>query len=200
MKFLFDLLPVILFFATYKIAGGGTKGGSCSISPDVPIAQDPILLATGVAILATILQVGWLLLRRKKVDGMLWVSLAVVVLFGGATLYLRDPTFIQWKPTILYWTFAAIFLLSPLVTGRTLVRSMLEREIALPEKVWGRLNAAWVVFFAFMGAVNLAAVRTLSCDDWVSFKLYGFTGLMLAFVVGQGLFLARYIEDKKELQ
>ncbi len=197
MKFLFDLFPVIVFFAAYKLAGGGDKSGSCIVTPDTPITQDPILLATGLAIVATLGQVGWLLLRRKKVDGMLWVSLAIVTLFGGATLVLRDPTFIQWKPTILYWSFSAVFLLSPLFLRRPLAQAMLEEKISLPPKIWGRLNASWVAFFAFMGAVNLAAVRTLSCNDWVNFKFYGFTGLMLLFVLGQALFLARHVDVKE---
>jgi len=197
MKFLFDLFPVIVFFAAYKLAGGGDKGGSCMVTPDTPITQDPILLATGLAIVATLAQVGWLLFRRKKVDGMLWVSLAIVTLFGGATLILRDPTFIQWKPTILYWAFSAVFLLSPLFLRRPLVQAMLEEKISLPRKIWGRLNASWVAFFALMGAVNLAAVRSLSCNDWVNFKFYGFTGLMLLFVMGQALFLARYVDVKE---
>ncbi len=195
MKFLFDLFPVMVFFATYKLAGGGEKGGSCSATPDLTIVQDPILLATGLAILATLIQVCWLLFRRKRVDGMLWVSLALVTIFGGATLYFRDPTFIQWKPTILYWAFSIIFLLSPFVLGRTLVQTMLGQQISLPDKVWGRLNSAWIIFFMFMGAVNLAAVHNLSCNDWVNFKFYGFTGLMLVFVVGQALFLARYVQE-----
>src|SRR5437879_8320226 len=126
MKFLFDLFPVIVFYATEKLAVGGEKVVSCSTTPDLTIAQDPILLATGLAILATLIQVCWLLFRRKRVDGMLWVSLAIVTIFGGATLYFRDPTFIQWKPTILYWAFSIIFLLSPSILGRTLVQTMLE--------------------------------------------------------------------------
>ena len=195
MKFLFDLFPVIVFFATYKLAGGGEKGGSCSVTPDLPITQDPILLATGLAIVATLIQVCWLLFRKKKIDGMLWVSLAIVTIFGGATLYFRDPTFIQWKPTILYWAFSMIFLLCPFILGRTLVQTMLGQQISLPDKVWGRLNSAWIIFFMFMGAVNLAAVHNLSCNDWVNFKFYGFTGLMLVFVVGQALFLARYVQE-----
>src|SRR2546427_8701654 len=197
MKFLFDLLPVILFFSTYYLAGGGEKGGGCTVTPDLPITQEPILLATGVAILATVIQVCWLLFRKKKVDGMLWVSLVIVTLLGGATLYFRDPTFIQWKPTILYWAFSIIFLLSPLILGRTLVQAMLEHQISLPDRLWGRLNAAWIIFFVSMGAVNLAAVRMLSCNGWVSFKFYGATSLMLIFIVGQTLFLARYVEEKE---
>ena len=198
MKFLFDLFPVIVFFATYKLAGGGEKGGSCIPAPNVAITQDPILLATGLAIAATVFQVCWLLFRRKKVDGMLWVSLAIVTLFGGATLFFRDPTFIQWKPTILYWAFSGVFLLSPLFLGQTLVQTMLEQQIPLPARVWRRLNSAWIIFFAFMGAANLTAVYALSCDAWVNFKFYGLTALLLLFVVGQALFLARYVEVKGE--
>jgi intracellular septation protein len=198
MKFLFDLFPVIVFFATYKLAGGSEAAGSCRATPAVSILHDPILLATGVAIAATFVQVGWLLLRKKKVDGMLWVSLGIVSVFGGATLYLRDPTFIQWKPTILYWTFSIIFFLSPFVLKRNLAQTVLEKQISLPARVWGQLNAAWTLFFLVMGAANLAAVYRLSCDAWVNFKFYGLTGLMLAFIVAQGLFLARYIEEEKQ--
>lgn len=198
MKFLFDLFPVIVFFATYKLAGGGEKGGGCTVTPDTPIIQDPILLATGFAILATLAQVSWLLLRKKKVDGMLWVSLVIVTLFGGATLIFRDPTFIQWKPTILYWAFSLVFLISPLFLGRTLIQTMLQEKISLPDKIWGRLNASWIVFFLFMGAVNLAAVYNLSCNAWVNFKFYGFTALMLIFVLGQSAFLARHIDVREE--
>ncbi len=198
MKFLFDLFPVIVFFATYKLAGGGDKGGACSVTPDTPIVQDPILLATGFAILATLIQVSWLLLRRKKVDGMLWVSLIIVTLFGGATLVFRDPTFIQWKPTILYWAFSLVFLISPFVLGRTLIQTMLQEKISLPSRIWGRLNASWILFFLLMGAVNLAAVYNMSCNAWVNFKFYGFTGLMLVFVLGQSLMLARYVETPEQ--
>jgi len=194
VKFLFDLFPVIVFFATYYLAGG--QKGSCVVTPDLPITQEPILLATGAAILATVIQVGWLVLRKKKVGGMLWVGFAVIAIFGGATLYFRNPSFIQWKPTILYWTFAIVLLLSPFLLGRSLVRTMMERQISAPDKVWGWLNAAWVIFFAFMGVANLVAVSQLSCNAWVNFKFYGFTALLFLFAVGQALFLSRYVEEK----
>jgi len=198
MKILFDLFPVIVFFAAYKLAGGSES--NCTIAPNIPITQEPILIATGLAILATVFQVSWLLLRRKKVDGMLWASLAIVTLFGGATLLFRDPTFIQWKPTILYWMFSIAFLASPLVLGRTLVQTMLAQQISLPAKIWARLNAAWVLFFAFIGGANLAAVYTLSCNNWVNFKFYGLTGLMLVFIFGQALVLSRYVEANEGSQ
>ena len=177
MKFLFDLFPIILFFATYKFAG--------------------IYAATAVAIAATLVQVGWVKFRHGKVDTMLWISLGLIVFFGGATLLLRDPTFIKWKPTVLYWLFAAVLLVSATVLRKNLIRKMLEVQVTLPDPLWGRLNLAWVAFFALMGAANLHVAFTYSEETWVNFKLFGGMGLMLAFIVAQGMFLARYVEEKE---
>ena len=158
MKFLFDLFPVILFFIAFKVSG--------------------IYVATGVAIAATFAQIGWLLARGRKVDTMLWVSLAIIVVFGGATLLLQDETFIKWKPTVLYWLFGAVLAGSALIFRKNLIRKLMEEQISLPEPVWGRLNASWIGFFAFMGAVNLIVAYSLSTDAWVNFKLFGGMGLM----------------------
>ncbi|WIM06151.1 MAG: septation protein A [Candidatus Nitricoxidivorans perseverans] len=180
MKFLFDIFPVILFFATYKFAG--------------------IYAATAVAIAATLIQVGWVKFRHGKVDTMLWVSLGLIVFFGGATLLLRDPTFIKWKPTVLYWLFAAVLLVSATLLRKNLIRKMMEVQamVALPDPLWGKLNLAWVVFFVLMGVANLYVAFSFSEETWVNFKLFGGMGLMLAFIVAQGMFLARYVEEKKE--
>ena len=175
MKFLFDLFPVILFFIAFK-------------------AYD-IYVATGVAIAASFGQIGWLLARGRKVDTMLWLSLAIIVLFGGATLLLRDETFIKWKPTVLYWLFGAVLAGSTLLFRKNLIRKLMEGQIRLPDRVWGRLNASWIGFFALMGAANLFVAYTFSTDAWVNFKLFGGMGLMLAFVVAQSLLLARHIEE-----
>lgn len=177
MKFLFDLFPVILFFAAYKFAG--------------------IYVATGVAIAATFAQIGWVHFRHGKVDKMLWVSLGLIVFFGGATLVLRDPTFIKWKPTVLYWLFATVLLGSVLLLRKNLIRAMLEAQVALPESLWMKLNLAWVGFFAVMGALNLYVAYHYSEADWVNFKLFGGMGLMLAFIIAQGLVLAKYVEEKE---
>ena len=177
MKFLFDLFPVILFFAAYKFAD--------------------IYVATGVAIAATIGQIAWVHFRHGKVDKMLWVSLGLIVVFGGATLVLRDPTFIKWKPTILYWVFATALLVSDLIFKKNLIRAMVEAQIQLPETLWVRLNLAWVAFFAFMGGLNLYVAFNFSESDWVNFKLFGGMGLMFAFIIAQGLMLAKYIPEEK---
>ena len=174
MKFLFDLFPVALFFVAIQIWD--------------------IFVATAVAIAATFLQVGWLLVRRKKITPMLWASLVIVAVFGGLTLYLRDKTFILWKPTVLYWLFGVV-LAGGAVLGRNLIRALLGGEMRLPDAVWARLNWAWVGFFAFMGAANLYVAFNYSERVWATFKLFGGMGLMFAFVVAQSLFLAKYMEE-----
>lgn len=173
MKFLFDLFPIILFFIAFKMAD--------------------IYVATAVAIAATFVQVGWLKLRGKRVEPMLWASLAIIAVFGGATLALQDETFIKWKPTVLYWLFGAV-LAGALVLRRNLIRVMLSEQVQLPDPVWSRLNWSWIGFFVFMGAINLYVAYNFSTDHWVNFKLFGGMGLMLLFVLAQAMVLSRYVE------
>jgi intracellular septation protein len=176
MKLLFDFFPVLLFFVTFKLYG--------------------IYTATAVAIGASFAQIGWLLFRGRKIDRMLWVSLGVITFFGGATLLFGNETFIKWKPTVLYWLFAAILIVAQLVFRKNLVRSMMEHQVSLPDDVWGRLRASWIGFFLMMGALNLYVAYNYSTDAWVNFKLFGGMGLMLAFVLLQALLLAKHMHDK----
>lgn len=177
MKFLFDLFPVILFFVAYKFGG--------------------IFVATGVAIVATFVQIGWVWFRHRKVDTMLWVSLVIVTFFGGATLLLQDETFIKWKPTVLYWLFAAILAGGTLFMKKNLMKNLLSEQMQLPDEAWNKMNVSWIGFFVFMGFANLAVAFNFSTDTWVNFKLFGGTGLMLCFVLVQGLMLSKYMEEKK---
>lgn len=206
MKFLFDLFPVILFFAMFKWGEGnpdaaqalaqqylsGLVSGGAATS-----AQAPIMLATAIAILATFAQIGYLLIRRRKVDTMLWVSLAIITLFGGATIYFHNETFIKWKPTVLYWFFGTALLISQALIGKNLIRLMMEKQIALPDMVWQRLSLSWAAFFGAMGLVNLYIAYNFPTAFWVNFKLFGFTGLMIAFVIAQSLFLSKYVKDSQ---
>lgn len=177
MKFLFDLFPVILFFVAYKYAD--------------------IYLATQVAIVATFLQIGWLWFKGRKIDTMLWISLAVITVFGGLTLFLHDENFIKWKPTVLYWLFSAILLGGKFFFDRNLIQALLNEQLTLPELAWTRLNWSWIGFFAFMGLANLLVAFNFSTDDWVNFKMFGATALMLVFVLAQGLFLSKYLGESK---
>ena len=176
MKFLFDLFPILLFFIAYKFQG--------------------IYVATGVAIAASCLQVGWFWLRHRRVETMHLVTLALIVVLGGATLWLHNETFIKWKPTAVNWAFATVFLLSQYVGRKPLAERMMSSAISLPENIWQRLNLAWAVFFLAMGAVNIYVVYNFDTDTWVNFKLFGMMGLTLLFVVAQAFYLARHVKDE----
>jgi intracellular septation protein len=175
VKFLFDFFPVILFFVAFKLTD--------------------IYVATAVAIGATLVQVGYVLARRRKVSGMQWASLAIIVLFGGATLVLHDETFIKWKPTVLYWLASAVFL-GALVFGQNLAKAVMSEGIELPEPIWFRLAVAWGVFFFIQGALNLYVAHAFTTEVWVNFKLFGGMGLMLAFVLAQALWLSKHLPDE----
>lgn len=202
MKLLFDLFPVILFFIAFKyseknpeIAAGwvGSLIGSAMI--DLKLA--PILLATIVVIAATVAQIVWIWFRHGKVDKMLWVSLALVVVFGSLTLIFQNEAFIKWKLTLLDWVFAASMGFSALVLKKNAIKAMLGEQLKLPETIWNRLNYAWMAFFLAMGTLNLYIAFNFSTDIWVNFKLFGTMGLMLAFMLVQFAMIAKYIEEEK---
>src|SRR5258706_4172739 len=175
MKFLFDLFPVILFFVAFKFTD--------------------IYIATGVAIAATFAQIGWVLMHRRKVDGMLWVSLGVITLFGGMTLFLHDETFIKWKPTVLYWLFGATLLIGQFVFRKNLIKAMMEKKMTLPDAVWLKLLLSWAGFFAVMGVLNLYVAFNYPTDTWVNFNWFGGMELKLVFAVLQALMLAKHVDD-----
>jgi len=204
MKLLFDLFPVILFFVAYKLGNSfpheagqlaSTWLGALIASGKVTEAQAPILLATAVAIVASLAQVGWLLARGRRVEPMLWVSLGVIVVFGGATIWLNDETFIKWKPSILYLLFASSLVAGRLLWRRNFVRTLLGQQIELPDPVWERLLWVWSGFFALLAAANLYVAYHFSTDTWVNFKLFGLMGLTLAFVIGIGVWLSQHIKE-----
>jgi len=205
MKLLFDFLPIVLFFVTFKYAEG-QKEWAAQFASDhfsflvsggiVGPDEAPVLLATLVVIAATTLQVLFLLVRGKKVDMMLWISLAIVVVLGGATVWFHSETFIKWKPSVLHWFMALSLWISQIAFGKNLLKAMMGKQLELPDTVWQRLNAAWVVFFGLMGVINLYVAYNFSTGTWVNFKLFGFTGLMLLFMVAQGFYLNRYLKPE----
>ena len=202
MKLLFDLFPVILFFAAFKYSEKNPETAASWVasllgSALVDAKQAPILLATVVVIAATVAQIAWVHFRHGKVDKMLWVSLVLVTVFGGMTLIFQDETFIKWKPTILYWAFAGSMAFAALVLRKNPIKAMLGEQMTLPEPVWGKVNLSWIAFFLFMGVLNLIVAFNFSTDVWVNFKLFGGMGLMLVFVLGQGLMLSKYVEEKE---
>jgi len=179
MKFLYDLFPVILFFIAFKI-------------PDDP--TDGVMLATGVAIIASVLQVAIHRLRHGRVEKMHLVTLGLLLVLGGATLAFQDERFIKWKPTVVNWLFALVFFGSQYIGGKNLIQRMMEANVSLPDAIWTRLNLSWCAFFLIMGCANLYVAFTFPTATWVNFKLFGMLGLTLLFVLAQGLYLARHAE------
>lgn len=203
MKILLDFLPIVLFFLTFNQAekrpdeaaalatdwfGFMVSGGA------VGAKEAPVLLATVVVILATVLQVLYLKLRGQKIDTMLWVSLGLVTVMGGATIYFHSETFIKWKPSVLYWVMAAAFWLSPILSGRNLLKMMMGEQVELPGFVWRNLNLAWIGFFSLMGVLNLWIAYNYDTSTWVTFKSFGGMGLMLVFMVAQGIYMSRHMK------
>ena len=181
MKFLFDLLPLILFFAAYKMYD--------------------IYVATGVAIAASFVQIAGFWLKHRKFETMHVVTLGALVVFGGMTIFLRDPLFIKWKTTIVNWIFAAVIIYSQFFTKRSVSEVLFgdKAQIQLPRKAWRIFNMNWGIFFLFVGALNIyvAFYYGLHLDEsvreeiWVNFKVFGVIGLTLAFTFVQILVMAR---------
>jgi intracellular septation protein len=177
MKFLFDLFPVILFFIAFKFFG--------------------IFAATAVAMIATILQIIYVKLRHGTVDKMLLISGVIITVFGGATLLLKDPKFIQWKPSILYWLFSAGILGAQAFFNKNPMRSVMEKQISLPDAIWSKLNIAWGLLFLVLGFLNLYVAYHFSQDIWVDFKLFGITGIMFIFIILQTLIVSKHLPTEE---
>ncbi len=176
-KLLFDFLPIAIFFAVYKYSGD-------------------IITATAILIPATIAQVLYVYWRTGKVEKMLLVTLALVVILGGATVIFENKAFLQWKPTVVNWLFGVAFLGSEFIGQKNILKRMMGSQIELPIAIWRRLNLMWVTFFIFIGAVNLYVAFSghYSEAQWVNFKLFGMLGMTLVFVILQGFYLARHMD------
>lgn len=193
MKLFFDFLPIVLFFVAYKFGGGDYEFNG-------QIYQvEGIYAATAVMIVATLFQVSYTWLRHRTVERAHVITLVLVVLLGGLTLWLQNPDFIKWKPTAVNWLFALVFVGAYLFTDKSLLERMMGEHIQLPGKVWSRLNVAWVLFFLFSGVANLYVAFNFDEATWVNFKLFGMLGLTIAFVIAQSIYLARHaVEVSKE--
>lgn len=178
MKLLFDFFPILIFFIAFKFAG--------------------IYLATAAAIIVNFLQVGIHWLRYRTVPGLQLVSLGLIVVLGGSTLLLHSELFIKWKPTVLNWVLALLFLGSQLLSEKPFLQHLMENSINLPRPIWLQLNASWVIFFMLAGAANLFVAYCFDTNTWVNFKLFGMLGLTIVFAVLQAFYLARHVIEPAE--
>lgn len=201
MKLLVDFLPVVIFFLVYKFAPELVDSIAPLLSADNADALrnvQPIILATAVLIPATALQILYTRITTGKVEKMHIITLALVVLLGGATVALNNKEFIMWKPTIVNWLFAAAFLGSQWFMQKSFLQRMMESAVTLPDAIWKKLNYAWVAFFVFCGVANLIVAYQFSEEVWVNFKLFGLLGLTIVFIIGQSLFLYRHMDHKDQ--
>lgn len=186
MKFLFDLFPLLMFFAAFKVYD--------------------IYVATGVAIAASFTQVGGYWLKKRQFETMHLVALGTIVVFGGLTLFLHDDTFIKWKPTIIYWIMGGLLLATQFFGNKTAIERLLGKQIAIPKHIWARQNFNWAIFFVALGFLNIyiafyyaldldAAARQ---DLWVKVKVFGFTGLTFVFIIVQALMMAPHMKEPED--
>ncbi len=174
MKLLFDFFPILLFFIAYKFFG--------------------IFVATAVAMIASLFQVGYYWFRHHRVEMLHIITLVTILILGSATLLLHNIMFIKWKPTVIYWVFALVFLITQFFGPKTLLERMMDKQITLPPMLWKRLNLSWVFFWALMGIANLYVIYNYNTNTWVNFKLFGTLGLTILFVIGQSFFMRKHIK------
>lgn len=205
MKLLFDFFPIILFFVSYYQASfliENTFIGQL-IDPTKPDFISATIVATGAAIIASFIQVAIHWFNTHKFERMHIFSLVLITVLGSITIFLGNPAFIQWKPTVLNWLFAGVFLGSMFIGKKAIIQRMMGEHIELPENVWKTLNLSWVVFFFISGAANLyvafyynlSAPADARMDTWVNFKLFGLMGLTIGFVILQAIYLSRHISE-----
>ena len=192
MKQLLELLPLVLFFGAYQMDGDTLTVGGWSHT------FDGIFSATAVLMISTALT--WLvssLLEKRNDKRLMWMTLAVL-LFGAATLILRDQRFIQWKPTVFNWVLAAVFLGSQFIGKRTVLERALGSQLSLPRRIWTRLNVLWIGNFALVGALNLFVAYRFEEAVWVSYKLYSSIGFTLALMLLTVAVVAPHVKDDGE--
>ena len=174
MKTLIDFFPLLLFFGAYKFAD--------------------IYVGTAVLMGATLLQMGLVYAIDRRLQAMHKITLVLVLVFGTLTLALHDERFIKWKPTFLYAAMSLALAVALWGLRKNFLKMLLGSQLALPDRIWQRLNVAWVVYTAFMAAINAYVVMNYSTDAWVSFKLWGYA-FPLAFIVAQGFYVAPHLQS-----
>ena len=173
---LLDYGPLLVFFVTYKLAGSGLQGS---------------LVATLAFMVAVIISIAIGLAVLKRVSPMVWVSRVLMLGFGAITLYLRDPMFIQMKPTVIYVGFAALLGVG-LLRGKALLKWLFGPVFpGLTEEGWMKLSRNWALFFLALAVANEVMRATLSFDTWLTLKVWGVTAVSIAFAIANMPMLLR---------
>ncbi|MFT0211215.1 septation protein A [Pseudomonas sp. F1_0610] len=189
MKQFIDFIPLILFFIVFKLDPRTVDllGYSFQLGG--------IFSATEVLIASSLLVYGALWIKQKRLERNQVITLVACLFFGGLTIAFHSETFLKWKAPIVNWIFALIFLGSLFVAGKTpLIKRMMGHAINLPDAVWYKLNIAWTIFFIFSGAANLFVAFTFP-SIWVDFKVFGSLAMTIVFMIAQGVYMARHIQE-----
>ena len=187
MKFLLDLLPVVVFFAGY--ASGHTL-------PALGLNK-PIEFATSLAIVVSVLQMGWMLVRRHPIQVLQWISFGLIVVMGGATLLFHNPVFIYVKPTALWCAMAIAMLVSRFGMNVLPLKALMGKELTLPDVVWDKMMWAWIAFLVAQAVANLYVAFSYPEAVWVKYKLIASIAGPLVFIIGQSIWLARHLPATK---
>ncbi len=173
MKQFFEFIPLVIFFAIYKMV-------------DIYAATASLMVTTG-------LMLAYNYFKNGKAEKMHIITFLMVLVFGSLTLILHDDVFIKWKVTVVYALFALALLVSQFIFKKPIIKQMLGKELSLPDNIWNNLNAAWALFFAGLGILNIYVAFNLPQDVWVNFKVFGLLGVTLAFTVLSGIYLYKYL-------
>ena len=178
MNPIIEFFPIILFFIAYKLYN--------------------IYVATGVVIVATILQVAYGWFKTRTISTMQLITLGLILIMGGATIILQNEQFIKWKLSIVEWLFGIVFLGSQFVGKKTVIERMLSANLTLPNAIWRRLNTLWAFFFLSIGFINVYVMYHYSTDEWVTFKTFIVPGLMVVFLLGQVAIIYKHLPETEE--
>lgn len=204
MKVFVEFLSVILFAAAYGLYTLIPESMIQSINNTVPftftpnLQSDAIYFATLIGILSSALVVLAHAFNYREINKNKMFAFLAFVVFGGATLFIRDPAFIKWKPTVVNLGFALVFFASTYIGKKPLVERFMGNAIEAPRPIWHKLNSAWILFFVVIAALNLFIAYNFSEEFWVGFKLFGVLGLTILFLIMQMILLSQYIVVKPE--
>jgi intracellular septation protein len=173
MQLFLEYSPLFIFFIVNSIVG--------------------IYWATGSLIIAAFLQIIYFIVMKKKIPAKQWIIFALIVVFGGLTIYLQNDAFLKWKVTIINTFFAGALLVSNTLFNKNIIKEFLGDSLSLPENIWSRLNTAWALFFLFCAGLNYYIAFNYDLNTWINFKVFGLTGLMFLFSITSILLLYKYL-------
>jgi len=193
VKAVLEFGPIVCFVVSYNF---GERFGFVAMMPEG--LQKPIFLATVVMMTTTPIAIGFSWFLTRTLPAMPIVTLVVITIFGGLTLYLQDDVFIKLKPTIINTLFGVTLLIG-LAFGRSFLRIIFGPAFQLSEEGWRKLTLRWGVFFLFLAVVNEVVWRNFSESFWVGFKFWGMTGLTMLFVMSQVPLMTQHAVEEEEV-